>query len=254
MARDAGNGAPGAKLPVRKILRMLLFSLLILVSCISPVHSFTLSKSPVHYYEEMEKYYQKPRPEMLAGILQVFGMGGILANAKKRMFLAAFLSELVKNSQVGLDDLAAGNFSRADVRATLAWIAHLSGCKPDKVAALLGLENNILMNQILNTPQELRAWNPEWEESTVDMYWGAFMATGDRYWVDAIITAALNFASSGKGKPGRYAAATLYDYLPRHEKIGSIVRGYAHTSNPAHKAMLRQLLGSAGGKGKSSKK
>lgn len=174
---------------------------------------------------EMEFYYRKPRPEILAPMLQAFERGGQLANAGKRMFTGAFLGALYRNGSIDLADLARQmpNAGR-QIRIALAWAARLAGRGESDalIGNLLDQNDASAAAQIRKSPSPLTAWQPGWEKTALSMYWGAFMATGENIWLDAIIDTALGHA---RGLPGgREAAASLYDYAPRHAAIAKRLR------------------------------
>lgn len=209
----------------------------------TPVHALTLSKSPQHYSLEMQEYYLRPRPKILVEILPVFGRAGILANARKRMLIVGFMAPLVRDARIDLPSLAASAGDLPEARDVLAWIAHLAGCGEPEVIRYAG--SKTLQEHILKMPQRLDAWDPLWEDSVVDMYWGAFMATGERVWLEGIIAAALEYASAGRPEAGRYAAATLYDYIPGNEQIAAAIRTHLEKGNPAHQDVLEHILANA---------
>lgn len=197
--------------------------------------SLNLSKTPQHYAQEMEFYYLKPRPEMLPAMLAAFERGHLLANAEKRMFVAAFIAALSAKNQVDLQAMAGAPDSLGrDSRLTLAWAAHLSG-RPENtelLQTLLGKNDDVAASQINGSPAPLAAWDPAWEKSVLNMYWAAFMATGDNIWLDKIIKTALGYARGLKG--GSEAAATLYDYAPRHASICQRLREVRETITRAN--------------------
>lgn len=189
-----------------------------------PAHgaNLNLSTTPQHYAREMEFYYLKPRLEMLGPMLATFQRGRVLANAEKRMFVAAFLAALSGKGQIDLMSFAnAPDKLDRDTLLTLAWAAHLSGNphENDFLQKLLANNEKVAVAQIKNSPAHLTAWDPAWEKSALNMHWAAFMATGENIWLDKIIKTSLGYAHNLKG--GSEAAASLYDYAPRHPFICS---------------------------------
>ncbi len=62
-----------------------------------------LSKSLPHYGEEMEFYYLKPRPDMLADLLKFLNSSGVLAHNEKQLMTAAFFAALAMENKLDLE-------------------------------------------------------------------------------------------------------------------------------------------------------
>lgn len=210
----------GKLLSKEKIMKHLLLPFIFLCFFFLPfsVPALELSVGLRHYALEMEYYYQKPRPEMLAPMLASFERTSFLANAEKRMFIASFLASLALDRQLDLNSLVSVSSGR-DARLTLAWAAHLCDAPNEEafLGKLLDDKEALAATHIRQSPAPLSEWDPAWEKSSLNMFWAAFMATGQNLWLDRIINTALGYAHNRKG--GSEAAASLYDYAPRHATV-----------------------------------
>lgn len=201
-------------------------------------YSMTLQK----YADEIEYFYERPRMELLYGMLGVMDRGGKLANAEKRMFAAAFLAELLKEKRIDLNKLRAKNAPNSrNVNEVLAWAAHLAGVRREVWSKLIA-GRKLLIKHIASTPNRLESWQPLWEKSVIDMYWAAFMASGKEKWIDGIIRAALHLAHNPDGAVARHAAATLYEYAPRHAKARARLEARQKSADEAERALIGQML------------
>lgn len=219
---------------------MRIFLTLLLLLLPWPAWGLNLGLGTAHYAEAMEFYYQRPRPGLLAPMLKKFSEQGVLARAEKRMFVAAFLATLARRQ--GLDLNALLPEPDHDQKLTLAWSLHLAGRDTSEI--LTGLAP-AFANQIKNTPADLHAWDPTWEASVLGMYWAAFMASGDKTWLDAIIKAALREPVTDMGEK---AAATLYDYAPGHAAILKELRKAVKSATSRGKQRLGLIIRHATGK------
>lgn len=220
---------------------IILFFSILLTS--SPGLALTFSKSPAHYASEMEIFYQKPRPEIIVPMLKEFSRSRVLENAEKRMFVAGFLAALQKNGVLDIYNLVNSLQPLApDTAATLAWAARLNGADSQHLQKLLGTGQPLLLKHMLQTPPNLIKWNPAWENSVVDMYWGAYMATGEKNWLKGIVNSALEFAAKGHGAALRHAAATLYDYAPAHAAIQEYLQTRLKNATLNERRMLETIL------------
>lgn len=208
-----------------------------------PAYGLNLTMPVDRYAESMEFYYQTPRPELITPLFRAFSEKGILANAEKRLFMAAFLAELIKKNDLSMLHLAGeARKLNDDAILTAAWAGRLSGHNGAILASLLNQCSPAARSQIEASPPNLSAWKPDWEKSVLNMYWGAFMATGNSFWLDAIIDTALAWARDTHHPTGRQAAASLYDYAPAHPMIGERLRLRIGNANPAEKRMLETIL------------
>lgn len=206
--------------------------------------ALTLSMSPAHYGRQMEFYYENPRPEILAGLLRSFAENRILAKGENRFLLGAFFAELAACSKIDLGkfvDLAM-SLGR-DARVTLAWSAHLSNAPNKKsiLGQLVEPRDKLVLKQINRSPAPLSAW-PGTEKSVLLMYWGAFMAAGKTRWVDSIIDCALEYAENPANPCAAYAAASLYEYAPRHNLVAGTVRKRLPQVEGEKKRILERIL------------
>ena len=212
-----------------------------------------LSKGLPHYAREMEFYYQKERPEILTPLFQNFYKNGILAKGENRLMLAAFFAELVKKGKLRLDDFIQQNAALGkDARHTLAWTAHLSGIGNEEVYInkLLGNDEKALREQIKRSPRQISAWPLNSEKSVIQMYWAAYMASGNPQYPDAILARALNFARSQNAPAaqrdphgtGSAAAASLYELAPRHSAVKARAQELLASKSGNEKLILRMIL------------
>lgn len=223
-------------------------------------HAATLAERGLAAYAAgMEYYYRKPQPQLLAPLLQRLNDAGLLADGEKRLMVAAFLGECLRKDaslRSLIDDAMAhaGEESGRNLRRTLAWAVHLAGLRdaPDLVRRLLPSRADLTLREhILSTPSPLLRWNATSEISVLHMYWTAFMAGGNTAYVEAVIAAACRYARlEAEGRQYeddfdlcRQAAASLYEFAPRHEPVHRCVeKALAATRNPAEAKALRLML------------
>ena len=226
---------------------VLAFMLVLAASGLGGAAEMQLSKGVSHYARDMEFYYQKPRPEVLPGLLRTLAAQGVLGHGEKRLVVAAFLGELAAKRGASLEALADGAQALppeagADARRTLAWAAHLASLPQEQqlLDRLLTQADATLRGHIGRSPAPLGSWQVN-EPAVPRMFWGAFMASGDTAWLDRLIDAALRYArlnaAGRQGAPGfagnAAAAALLYDMAPRHARVQERVRDrLAGTSGP----------------------
>lgn len=225
----------------------------------APHAATPVEKGLAAYAAGMEYYYRKPQPQLLPPLLQRMDEAGLLADGEKRLMVAAFLGECLSKDS-SLRDMIADALLHADtakgrdLRCTLAWAVHLAGLRdaPALVRQLLpGRTDQTLREHILSTPTPLLRWTVTSESSVLHMYWTAFMAGGNTAYVDAVIAAACRYArlvADGRRYEDdfdlcRQAAASLYEFTPRHERVRRCVeRALAATRNPAEARTLRLML------------
>ena len=228
----------------------------------TPCHAAKMhvTKGLTHYARDMEYYYQKPRAEVLPGLLRTLAGQGVLGHGEKRLVTAAFLAELARERKVSLEQLRHGTLAfspeaGADARRTLAWAAHLAALPDEKqlLDSLLTEKDATLRGQISRSPAPLSAW-PVNEPAVPRMFWGAYMASGNPLWLDRLLDeteryATLN-AAGRQGEPGfaacAAAAALLYDMAPRHARVAERARArLGRASGPGAEA-LRLILREGG--------
>lgn len=212
-----------------------------------------LSKSLPHYTQEMEFYYLKPRPEMLEDMLKFMSRSGVLAQNEKQLLLAAFFAALAMENRLDLEKFArkAAGLGR-DAARTLAWSAHLARHKNEEriIASLLGGGDAFLARQIAGSPAPLEKWDVLGEPAIMQMYWGAFMASGKNVWLDSIINAALVYGrldAQGLWRQrgydvGRQAAFSLYEFAPRHARVKNRLEYFLARSGGMDGDTLRKIL------------
>lgn len=228
-------------------MKTLALALLLAAFAIAPAlgAQLSLNMGPSHFGQEMEFYYAKPRAAMLPEMLKSFANAGVLDNAEKRMFVAAFLAALKQKNGVDLDALARKTQQPAALR-TIAWAAHLADEKLGlkELGQILKPEDAPLAAQIIHSPTPLAAWEPNWEKSSLNMNWAAFMATGDNFWLDRVIDCAVGYAHSNKGAAA--CAASLYDYAPRHSAAAARIKEVQGKYRTVEREVLQTILDHAG--------
>lgn len=212
------------------------------------------------YARRMEYYYQKPQAALLPDVLRKLDAVGMLADGEKRLTVAAFLAECLRRDPAARGALAS-YIAPADetaqpptIRRTLAWAVHLADL-PDgaeQVGHLLPRRADLtLRDQILASPSPLLRWAVTSEVSVLQMYWAAFMAGGDTAYVDAVIAATCRYArlkAAGRQFEEdfdrcRQAAASLYEFTPRHPLVRrQVEKAIAASNNPAEVQTLRLML------------
>ena len=238
------------------LVTLVLLGLLLCLRSPTPVFSASglmLSKSLPHYDEEMEFYYLKPRPDMLADLLKFLNSSGVLAHNEKQLMTAAFFAALAMENKLDLEKFAfqASGLGR-DASRTMAWSAHLARHKSEQslLATLLNNDNAFLARQIANSPAPLGNWDILAEPSVMHMYWGAFMATGKYIWLDRIIGASLLYGrleTQGLWRQrgyevGRAAASSLYEFAPRHPLVKMRLEYFLANSKGIDEKTLRKIL------------
>ncbi len=215
----------------------------------SQAYAINLGMSAPHYAQQMEFYYQKPKPALIGPMLKNFCAQGILSHSENRLMLAAFLAQLARQGSINLTTLANAQ-SPDDLRHTVAWSIHLAGMSAEKelLSSLLGKKDRNLELQILGTPANLRGWLPPTEKSVVQMFLAAFMATGNPVWIDDIIAMATRpVRPSAHYRQDinlrNYAAATLYDYAQRHAAIRERVKKRLRNAGSEQKRILIRIIG-----------
>ncbi|MBD5538414.1 MAG: translation initiation factor 2, partial [Desulfovibrio sp.] len=151
---------------MRRLAVVALASTLVLFAFATPgAAEMQLSKGVTHYARDMEFYYQKPRPEVLPGLLRTLATQGVLGHGEKRLVVAAFLGELAAKRKASLEALADGadalpDGAAADARRTLAWAAHLGGLSQERqlLDRLLTPADATLRAHIGRSPAPLAAW------------------------------------------------------------------------------------------------
>ena len=218
-----------------------------------PASALVLSKGLIHYARDMEFYYEQPRPESLIQLLRGLERAGVLGNAEKRMMVAAFLGEAMSRDKAAASSLrASGQQLGQQATQTLAWAVRL-GNPPQAAEWLAGLlmgASEILRGQIMACPASLASWDITRETSVLQMYWGAFMASGRREWVAEIVRAACVYARlNASGRPRdpafsvcRAAAASLYEMAPRHAAVRACVADALRTASGAEATALTIIL------------
>ena len=238
--------APPAALPALLLAFCTLFTPL-------AAQALTIAKGVPFYARDMEYYYREQRAETLPGILRTFDAQGVLADSRKQLALAAFLAEVLRRDPSARPRLLppAPSLSR-DGRRTLAWAAHLAQL-PDAdalIQSLLQPDDALLLRQITASPAPLLRWNLYAEKTVLQMYWTAYLASGDAAYLDPIIAAALRYArlnAAGLQNDPDFsvsaaAAASLYDMAPRHPEDDARVAQALNSQSGPEAATLRTIL------------
>lgn len=237
--------SPCARILLLHVLRafaewLVAFYLFLAPNC---AYALNMTLSPLRYAEVMEFYYLDPKPELIMPLLRSFTEAGWLGHAEKRLSVAAFLAELALQRKLNLAELAreAAGFGR-DARLTLAWAFHLARAdsSPAVLADLLPGMDARFIEQIRSSPAGVAKWQPRSEPSVLGMYWSAFMACGRIAYIDAIIDCALEIRDF---EPSRRAAASLYDYVPRHPVVERRIRQRLESASGNDRERLKTMLG-----------
>lgn len=231
----------------------LFFWLLAATLAPTTLQALNMGLNLAHYAQDMEFYYQRPRPGIIAPMLRDFERSGVLAQAEKRLMVAAFMAEALQSYPdlaAGLGSLGAGLGSNG--RLTLAWAVRLAGLPGSgpMLATLLKGAPPALVRQIGGCPTPLGRWPISGEKSTLQMYWASFMASGKKIWVQKIVRAACEYARLNdrgrQGDPGfavlQAAAATLYEMAPRHATVRSCVSEVLAKASGAEARALALIL------------
>lgn len=241
--------------PIIRIRALLLVAVALvglLVAAPHPCAALATSKSLPFYAQDMEFYYQHHRVETLPGILRTFDSQGILHDSLKQIMLAAFLGQVLRTPEARQRLLPPPASLSRDGRRTLAWAVHFAQL-PDE-AALLGTllqpSDSLLLEQIRTSPTPLTSWDIYSEKSVLQMYWAAFMATGSNDFLDVIIGAALRYArlnADGLRNEDGFsvcaaAAASLYEFAPRHAAVKNRVEQFLQGATGAEAETLRIIL------------
>lgn len=211
--------------------------------------SMHYSMGTSHFARDIEFYYQKPRPEIIKPAIAAMSREGLLDKSEIRLFLAAFLAELVREKKMDLAETV--NYCKQfnlSGRSLAAWLIHLAGL-PN---ANLQLENLLekdktLLAQLKRTPAPLSSLKPDSDKTVLQMYWGAFMASGQIKWLDAIIDTATAWhedrQQGRKGSvAGAQAAASLYEYASAHEIVRKRLEERLAKNNGNENEILQIIL------------
>lgn len=202
-----------------------------------------------HFAEEIEFFYQKPKPGILPSALAAMNREGTLARSDVRLFMAAFLAELARSKKIDATAIMKQCAKLGDSgRHLAAWLAHLAMLSDkQKFLDKMPAKDRALRKQLRNTPAPLEKLRPETDKTVLRMYWGAFMASGKLRWLDPVIDLAMawhNARKQGLKGPatGADAAASLYEYAPRHELIRKRLEERLNTGNAVEKDILEMIL------------
>lgn len=198
-----------------------------------------------HFAQDMEFYYQNPRPEIIEPLLKHLYKSKVLMQADKRLMIAAFLGELARKEKINLAKISKSlaNLSRP-VRHTIAWGVHLARLPDEEqiLNKLLNSNDEILKNQIKKSPGFLENWTTATDPVIIQMYWGAFMASGKPDWIDTLIKCTFILSEHPGNDFGNKAAASLYEYAPRHKIIEERIKYAARSANPGQISILNTIL------------
>ena len=224
----------------------------LLVAAPRPCAAIAVSKGLPFYAQDMEFYYQHHRIETLPGILRTFDSQGVLRDSLKQIMLAAFFGQVLRNPEARQRLLPPPASLSRDGRRTLAWAVHFAQLpdEPALLASLLQPSEGLLLNQIRNSPTPLTSWSIYSEKSVLQMYWAAFMATGNNDFLDVIIQAALRYArlnaeglrNNDDFSVSAAAAASLYEFSPRHAAVKNRVEQFLRNTTGPEAETLRIIL------------
>ena len=237
---------------VRALLFMAATLACLTVATPRPCPALAISKGLPFYAQDMEFYYQHHRVETLPGILRTFDSQGILHDSLKQIMLAAFLGQVLGKPEARQRLLPPPASLSRDGCRTLAWAVHFAQLpdEPALLASLLQPSEGLLLDQIRNSPAPLAKWDIYSEKSVLQMYWAAFMATGNNDFLDTIIRAALRYArlnaeglrNNDDFAVSAAAAASLYEFSPRHAAVKNRVEQFLQNSSGPEAETLRIIL------------
>lgn len=186
-----------------------------------------------HFADQLEFYYQKPRPRELPRIVERMEQMGALKRADGRLLVAAFLAELARAGKIDLATLGSANASR-ERRHTLAWSARLAG-NPD-YSVYLTDDDAALKKQLAASPSSLKDWPAEATASRMRL--AAFGACGDAAWIEQITDVAL-----ANGSGAGTARAILYDATRRHPLVRARLKARLEKARGNERELLWLILG-----------
>ncbi|MDR1855571.1 MAG: translation initiation factor 2 [Desulfovibrio sp.] len=213
--------------------------------------ALSVSKPMAAYARDMEYFYVEKRQEALPGIVRSFDAAGVLRDAGKRMMLAAFIAEVMVQYPGTRTRFYPPPVRSQQVDAVIAWAAHLAQLSDAEAVSRNLLEGrDALRRQIASSPAPLTKWNILSEPTVLHMFWGAYFVGADNRYLDPIIEACLRFAdltASGRRndpgfEAGREAAATLFDFAPRHKKVQERLRHFLERTSGARAETLQTIL------------
>lgn len=196
--------------------------------------------TPAHYLKEMEFYYQKPKPERVGPFLKILADSGQIATSEDRLMLGAFMAELIRSGAIDAEWLARQCQNLGpEARRMAAWSLHLAQSDKEKALLdkLLDATDGHLLWQINASPSPLAKWNPDSEDTVLMMYLGAFMASGNTDYLDAIVGVAI-----GQGAQANHAASLLYELLPDHPVIAERLRAAGKNASETQKETINLIL------------
>lgn len=202
---------------MKKIIITLLLYIMLYIMGATQTFAVELGMNQAHFARYMEYYYQNPRPDILPAMLEKFDESGLLNQPDKRLMVAAFFAELAQKHDLDLRIfLRTRNEKSRAMRYTLAWMTSLADLPQKNIFLdnLLGEDDQLLKRQLQTHAYTLDNLDKLTDKSIPGLYLAAYMAGGDRTWIDKLIRTAC-----GSGPNSREASALLYEYSPRHEGI-----------------------------------
>lgn len=203
------------------------------------------SLGAAHYANVMEFWQQKPQPELIQPLLRTLSEKGQLNRPERQMFLGAFLSRLLNRGTLAWGDFTAYcSPLPAPGKRACAWAAHLGGITAENLrqTGLLDGADAIFIGQLRKTPKNLRQWVVR-EPAIIQMLWAAFMADGDTSWLAPVLDSAL--AENSPAAVAKAAAASFWQYAPRHEKVANMLRTRLASADSREKGLLETMLNGA---------
>lgn len=229
-------------------MKKFLLTILALLLLSPNVYALNLSMSPIHFADNMEFYYRTPKPEIIAPLLKSFSESNYLNQAENRLLMGGFLAQLLLARQLTAEKLIQTCAPLGkNARRACAWALHLAGESDKKALKLLDKDDTLLARQISRSPSALINWNPASEPAILHMYWGAFMADGKPVWIDAIVDVAnpenkFKQEDSATKEARRLAAASLYDYAPRHTQVLDRLKTICSSKTGSQAEMLKIII------------
>lgn len=202
-----------------------------------------------HYARELEFYYIKAKPELLAPAIAAMARDGTLNKNDRLLFMASFLAALIREGKLEPKNIfKICDKKNAAQRRLAAWTIHLAGrpASGKQLEEFLA-QDPTLLKQLRSTPAPLEKLNPASESTILEMYWAAFFATGKFKWLNAIIDLAQRWEKNKRQgldtlPAGSRAASTLYEFSPRHEKIRQNIKKRLQNSEPDEREFFKIIL------------
>jgi hypothetical protein len=203
-------------------------------------------------------YYRHPRPDLTLSALQYFSRNGMLEKPGLLASFSGFLSQVFRNNPAVAEQCARG-LTANGARKVLVYSIWLSGLdnSPDllKIVATGASPEVIgLVKQFTyQVPPELLT-DPIRSAGAIDALWGAFFATGDRRYVEKMISVLpwSEEKDQDKGAIGSSARYTLAVNARTHSAVREYLQEDEKTAEEPQRRLISRVLKQADESTKSS--